>query len=164
MEEQQRTSQNGHGAESPSGDAEQMKAGEQASQEQVAESLKEVGNQLQDLFSSIASAFRSAWNREQPTDEERRGVQDVRASFDRLERVMKQVAEQTPPQRREALEATRGASERAMSEARTATVSGLRLLNEQIQALIQRLEQETGSQPETPQPPQEPPQQLPPTI
>ena len=157
MDDQQRMNDNGHDAQQP----EQQAAPDT---EKLAESWKDVGEHIQHLFTSIATTFRQAWSQEQPVGETPRGVQDVRASLDRLERVMKRVAENTEPQRAKTVEATREASERAVQEARTATASGLRTLSEQLQQLVQRLEQQNRSGSSSDESPDEPPKQLPPTM
>ena len=158
MDERQRMADNGQKEQQP---PEQPAAPDT---EKLAESWKDVGDHIQHLFTSIATTFRQAWSQEQPEGETQRGVQDVRASLDRLERVMKRVAENTEPQRAKTLEATREASERAVQEARSATASGLKTLSDQLQQLVQRLEQQNRGGSSTDESTEQPPKELPPTM
>jgi hypothetical protein len=129
------------------------------SQARLAESWQEIGRQVSELFEKISAAFRVAWTEERhgstAAQEEARGLQaDLRAAADRVERVMKRVATETEQERGATLEATRGVSERTVSEARTAAISGLKSLNQQLDQLVKRLDQQPG---ERTAPPTEPP-------
>lgn len=108
-------------------------------------SWREVSEQLQELGAKLATAFRTAWTEERSAEQEEaaRTLQDnLREAADKLERVVKRVATETEPERQAAVEATRGASEQVWAEARSVIVSGLRTLNRQIDALVERMERE----------------------
>ena len=143
-------SHNGHGQEP-------RKESHEVDWERLANSWREVGDQVQDLFGRIANAFRQSWSEEQPISRPG-GIEDLRGAADRLERVVRQVADQTEQEREAAKEATRQASGRSMEEARSAAISGLRILNTQITRLLRSMEQESGGEHR-----QEPPRQLPPS-
>lgn len=115
----------------------------------LAESWREVGEQLQELGTRLAAAFRAAWSAERSAEQEetvRDLRDDLRAAADRLDRIMKRMAAETEPQRSAALRATRDASERSLGEARSAAVTALRSLNRQLDALAARLEREREEQ------------------
>ncbi|HUY99606.1 MAG TPA: hypothetical protein VMU89_04605, partial [Thermomicrobiaceae bacterium] len=67
---------------------------------------------------------------------------DLRAAADRLDRVMRRVAEETEGPRTSAFKVTREVSERSVAEARVTAISALRSLNRQLEVLVDRLEQE----------------------
>lgn len=113
----------------------------------LSEAWREVGEQLRELANRLAMAFRAAWGSERGAEEEaavRNLRDDLRDAADRLDRVLRRVAEETEEQRTRAAQVTREASERSLAEARVAALQALRTLNRQLDTLVQRLEQETG--------------------
>ncbi len=114
------------------------------------DSWREVGTQIQELVTRIASSFRTAWSEErssttdQPDNEEtaRRIEDDLRESADRLERVFRRVATETEQERSAAFKTTRAAGSRSMGDARDVAARGLRTLNEQLDQLAKNLERE----------------------
>lgn len=111
----------------------------------LAESWREVGEQLRELGNRLAAAFRVSWSEERSADQEeavRNLRDDLRTAADRLDRVMRRVAEQTEGPRTSAFHATREASERSVAEARVAAINALRGLNRQLEVLAERLEHE----------------------
>lgn len=119
--------------------------GQESGRESLSDSWKEVGEQLKELGSQLASTFRIAWSEEKQSEQEEtvRNLQnDLRAAADRLERVVKRVADETEEERSATAKATREASDRSLSEARVASISALKSLNNQLQHLLDRLERE----------------------
>ena len=111
----------------------------------LAESWREVGEQLREFGNRLAVALRASWSAERSADHEetvRNLRDDLRTAADRLDRVMRRVAEETEGPRTSAFKATREASERSVAEARTTAISALRSLNRQLEDLAERLEQE----------------------
>jgi len=111
----------------------------------LAESWREVGEQVRELGNRLALAFRASWSAERSADQEetvRNLRDDLRAAADRLDRVMRRVAEETEGPRTSAFKATREVSERSVAEARVTAISALRSLNRQLEVLVDRLEQE----------------------
>ena len=139
----------------------------------LADSWREVGEQLQEFGARFASAFRTGWaeesqqsaegqvSGERPESEEE-AVRNLNAVADRLDRVLKRAASETESQRAAAMRATRGASERLLSETREGAIVALQALTRQLEALATRLErvqqegQAVSSEP-TPLPSGEPP-------
>ena len=128
----------------------------------LADAWREVGEQLRELGNRLAQAFRVSWSAERSADQEeavRNLRDDLRSAADRLDRVMRRVAEQTEAPRTSAFRATRAASERSVAEAREAAISSLRGLNRQLELLADRLEeqrrQESGSDAPSETPPDE---------
>lgn len=155
----QNQSQNQNQEHAMPGQGPEQGPGASQTQTRLAESWQEIGRQVSELFEKISAAFRVAWTEERhgstAAQEEARGLQaDLRAAADRIERVMKRVATETEEERAATLEATRGVSERTVSEARTAAISGLKSLNQQLDQLVKRLDQQPG---ERTAPPTEPP-------
>jgi hypothetical protein len=116
---------------------------QRAQRRRLAESWREVGEQLQEFGAKFASAFRSGWAQESQASEEeavRNLRDDLRSVADRLDRVMKRAASETEPQRAAAARATRGASERLLAETRDAAIVALQALTRQLEGLTGRLE------------------------
>ena len=139
----------------------------------LADSWREVGEQLQEFGAKFASAFRTGWSEEsqqaaegQPSvgrpESEEEAVRNLNAVSDRLDRVLKRAATETESQRAAAMRATRGASERLLSETREAAIVALQVLTRQLESLTTRLErvrqeEEAASSEPTPLPAGEPP-------
>lgn len=147
--------------------------GQSAPRAKLAESWREVGEQLQEFGARFASAFRTGWTEEtqqaaegqtagERPESEEEAVRNLNAVVERLDRVLKRAASETESQRAAAMRATRGASERLLSETRDAAIVALQVLTRQLESLTNRLEraqQEEGAvntEP-TPLPPGEPP-------
>lgn len=122
--------------------------------ERLSNSWRDVGEQVQSLFASIADAFRVAWSEERKPEQEgesaKRLEDDLRASADRLERVFKRVAAETEEERSAAFKTTREASGRSLGEAKIVAARGLRTLNQQLDELAKTLERERASRDEEP--------------
>jgi hypothetical protein len=135
----------------PTGQESQEQSGQSGPAEQrsrLADSWQEVGQQISDLFEKVSAAFRAAWSEERQHEGEQtaRSLQnDLRATADRLERVMKRVAQETEEERAATLGTTRNVSERTVAEARTAAIGGLRTLNQQLEQLLGRLDRPHGT-------------------
>lgn len=139
----------------------------------LADSWREVGEQLQEFGARFASAFRTGWSEEsQQTAEgqttierpesEEEAVRKLNAVAERLDRVLKRAATETESQRATAMRVTRDASERLLSEGREAAIVALQVLTRQLESLTNRLEhirqEEEGANTEpAPLPPGEPP-------
>lgn len=144
----------------------EARAGERGA---LAETWREVGEQLRELGTRLANAFRAAWGEERdPAEDEavRKLRDDLREAADRLDRALRRVATETEPHRARAVRVTREASERTLAEARVAAVQALRTLNRQLEELVTRLEQGAERAPEgerpaasseQPPPPKQPP-------
>lgn len=147
--------------------------GPSARRAKLTESWREVGEQLQEFGARFASAFRTGWSEEsqqpaegQPAGErpesEEEAVRNLNAVADRLDRVLKRAAVETESQRAAAMRATRGASERVLSETREAAIVALQVLTRQLESLTARLErvkqeEEAAKTEPTPLPAGEPP-------
>ncbi len=126
--------------------------GDHPRQEPLAESWREVGDQIQGLVSRIANVFRDVWSEER-TEEPTFGAEttgerfedELRSSADRMERVFRRVAAETEEERSKAMKSTREASERTLSEIRVVAARGLRALNEQLDDLAKTLDQERAA-------------------
>ncbi len=147
--------------------------GPSARRAKLAESWREVGEQLQEFGARFASAFRTGWSEEtqqaaegqtagERAESEEEAVRNLNAVADRLDRVLKRAASETESQRAAAMRATRGASERLLSETREAAIVALQVLTRQLESLTARLErvqqeeQAVSTEP-TPLPAGEPP-------
>ncbi len=147
--------------------------GPSARRAKLTESWREVGEQLQEFGARFASAFRTGWSEEtqqaaegqsasERPESEEEAVRNLNAVSDRLDRVLKRAATETESQRAAAMRATRGASERLLSETREAAIVALQVLTRQLESLTARLErvqqeeQAVSTEP-TPLPAGEPP-------
>ena len=107
---------------------------------------QEVGKQFQTLGESLATALRATWNDEQNrkrVQEMQKGVEsmlnDVGKAID--ETAKSPHVQQAKTDAQKAAESLRTASEQTMQEVRPHLVSALRQLNEELQKLVGRLEQ-----------------------
>jgi vacuolar-type H+-ATPase subunit I/STV1 len=111
------------------------------------EAWQEVGQQFQALGESLAAAFRTAWHDE----ENRRRVQEMQAGLEAMvkevgqaikESAAKPQVQQVKGEAQKAAESLRAASEQTAQEVRPHLLSALRQLNDELQKLIGRMEQD----------------------
>jgi hypothetical protein len=111
------------------------------------ESWNEVGRQFQALGESLAQAFRTAWE----SGENRQHLESVKSGLeslvDNVGRAIQDTSASPEGQRvREEVEnvaeSARVAGERALQDARPHLLSALEWMNEEMQKIIGRLEQE----------------------
>ena len=133
-------------------------AGEQRDQEKMGdegatgaqgmeESWQEVGRQFQALGESLAQAFRTAWE----SEENRQHLDSVKSGLeslvDNIGRAIQETGASPEGQRvreeaEKATESARVAGEKALQDARPHLLSALEWMNEEMQKIIGRLEQE----------------------
>jgi hypothetical protein len=119
-------------------------ASSETSRSKTEESWQEVGRQFETLGSSLAEAFRVAWNNVESSSE----GQQVKAGLESMLRdVSKAVedsastpeAQKVKAEAKRAAESLRVAGEQTVEEARPQIVSALRKLNEELQKLIDQM-------------------------
>lgn len=110
------------------------------------EAWEEVGRQFQALGESLATAFRTAWERE----ETRQHVQQIRQGVEAMVSEVSQAiregsasteAQQVREEAKKVVHDLRNAGEGAFQEAQPHLVSALRQVNRELQKLIERLEE-----------------------
>ena len=107
---------------------------------------REVADQFRELGLRLTAAFRAGWTEERP--ENLAGLRDeLRATADRLDAAISAALEEadqpeTREHLRQATAAAREANETLLGEVRHVTAAGLRGLNAQLAALVDRLEGE----------------------
>jgi hypothetical protein len=111
------------------------------------ESWQEVGRQFQALGESLARAFRAAWE----SEENRQHLDSVKSGLeslvDNIGRAIQETSASPERQRmrekaEKAAESARVAGEKALQDARPHLLSALEWMNEEMQEIIGRLEQE----------------------
>jgi hypothetical protein len=111
------------------------------------ESWQEVGRQFQALGESLAQAFRTAWE----SEENRQHLDSVKSGLeslvDNIGRAIRETGASPEGQRmreeaEKATESARVAGEKALQDARPHLLSALEWMNEEMQKIIGRLEQE----------------------
>jgi hypothetical protein len=123
------------------------------------EAWQEVGKQFQLLGESIAATFRTAWQ----SEENRRRAKEMQSGLEAMITEIGQAIKDSTssPEAQKArgevdktVESVRAASEQTVQEVRPHLVSALRQVNDELQKLIGRLEQEkapvTEGQPDKP--------------
>ena len=115
------------------------------------EAWREVGRQFQALGESLAEAFRTAWESEEP----RRHVQNMQdgleAMIDHVDRAIKEAsaspkAEKIRGEAGKAAESLRAAGEQTWQEARPHLLSALTQINAELQRMISRLKEESAAE------------------
>jgi hypothetical protein len=128
-------------------DQERMTEEGAASAQGMEESWQEVGRQFQALGESLARAFRTAWE----SEENRQDLDSVKSGLESLVDSIGQAIQEagTLPEgqrmREEAeraVKSARVAGEKALQDARPHLLSALEWMNEEMQKIIGRLEQE----------------------
>ena len=98
---------------------------------------QEVVEQFRELGMRLGSAFRAGWTTGQP--DEMAGLRDeLRATADRLDAAIRSAREEAT--RDETREQLRQVTENTLGEVRHATAQGLRVINERLAAVVDRLE------------------------
>ena len=121
--------------------------GGQQNQQASGEAWQEVGKQFQALGESLAAAFRTAWNDEQNRKRVQEMQQGVEAMVNEVGQAIRETAKSPQAQQArsevlKAAESVRVAGEQTVQEVRPHLLTALRQLNDELQKLIGRMQQD----------------------
>jgi len=109
------------------------------------ETWREVGDQFKALGESLATAFRTAWDKEE-TREHMRGMKEgLEAMVDQVGRAIEEASASVEGQKvreelERAAESARAAGEKTLQDARPHLIAALDTVNAELQKLIRRME------------------------
>jgi hypothetical protein len=111
------------------------------------ETWREVGDQFKALGESLATAFRTAWDKEETREHVRGMKEGLEAMVDQVGRAIEEASASVEGQKmREELgraaESARAAGEKTLQDARPHLISALDTVNAELQKLIRRMEGE----------------------
>jgi hypothetical protein len=109
------------------------------------ETWREVGDQFKALGESLATAFRTAWEKEETREHVRGMKEGLEAMVDQVGRAIEEASASVEGQKmREELgraaESARAAGEKTLQDARPHLISALDTVNAELQKLIRRME------------------------
>jgi hypothetical protein len=109
------------------------------------ETWREVGEQFKALGESLATAFRTAWEKEETREHVRGMKEGLEAMVDQVGRAIEEASASVEGQKmreelERAAESARAAGEKTLQDARPHLVSALDTVNAELQKLIRRME------------------------
>ena len=130
------------------GHAPHHETGEKQSPE---EAWQEVGRQIEALSDSLAHAFRAAWEREETQSHVRSVEKGLEKVADDIDRAVSEAGESQQARRirteaRRTAGSLRQAGEKTWEDVRPRVLSGLRQVEDRLNALIENLEREAEDQ------------------
>jgi hypothetical protein len=111
------------------------------------ETWREVGDQFKALGESLATAFRTAWEKEETREHVRGMKEGLEAMVDQVGRAIEEASASVEGQKmreelERAAESARAAGEKTLQDARPHLISALDTVNAELQKLIRRMEGE----------------------
>ena len=109
------------------------------------ETWREVGDQFKALGESLATAFRTAWEKEETREHVRGMKEGLEAMVDQVGRAIEEASASVEGQTvrgelERAAESARAAGEKTLQDARPHLISALDTVNAELQKLIRRME------------------------
>jgi hypothetical protein len=109
------------------------------------ETWREVGEQFKALGESLATAFRTAWEKEETREHVRGMKEGLEAMVDQVSRAIEEASASVEGQKmreelERAAESARAAGEKTFQDARPHLISALDTVNAELQKLIRRME------------------------
>jgi hypothetical protein len=109
------------------------------------ETWREVGDQFKALGESLATAFRTAWDKEETREHVRGMKEGLQAMVDQVGRAIEEASASVEGQKvreelERAAESARTAGEKTLQDARPLLISALDTVNAELQKFIRRME------------------------
>jgi hypothetical protein len=109
------------------------------------ETWREVGDQFKALGESLATAFRTAWEKEETREHVRGMKEGLEAMVDQVGRAIEEASASVEGQKmreemERAAESARAAGEKTLQDAQPHLISALDTVNAELQKLIRRME------------------------